>query len=337
MKRFALFLLLTATAGSLTLPAAAQDVVYYSGNHWLGVALADTVSAASAHTAGAVVRDVFPDGPAARAGVRKGDVITALDGHAVASVAGLQTALRSAPPQQPVAVQILRDGQPLTVQVHLAPAPPQVSAMPPVPPVPPIPPIHIPEIHIPPIHIPPMPPIPPNMEKLMSMADMSPMSMGMSVETMPAQLAGYFGVKQGAQAVLVRSVAAGSVARKAGFRAGDVILRFNHQAIHSVSDFWKSLSAARGKAASVGVLRHGRPATITIPAVPSDAGFRMPNRKDLQRQIAAAQREAAKAQREFNSPQFRKQMEEVNRQAAAAAEQWRKQAEQLDQQSQQWQ
>lgn len=335
MKRFALFLLLTATAGSLTLlPAVAQDVVYYSGNHWLGVALADAASAASAHTAGAVVRDVFPDGPAARAGVRKGDVITALDGHAVASVAGLQTALRSAHSQQPVAVQILRDGQPLTVQVSLAPAPPQVLAMPPVPPIPPI---HIPEIHIAPIHIPPMPPMPPNMEKLMSMADMSPMSMGMSVETMPAQLAGYFGVKQGQQAVLVRSVAADSVARKAGFRAGDVILRFNHQAVHSVSDFWKSLSAARGKAVSVGVLRHGRPATITIAAVPSDAGFRMPNRKELQRQIAAAQREAAKAQREFNSPQFRKQMEEVNRQAAAAAEQWRKQAEQLDQQSQQWQ
>lgn len=337
MKRIALFLLLMAVAGSLTLqPAAAQNVVYYSGNHWLGVALADSTSASSSahNTTGATIRDIFPDGPAARAGLQKGDVITALDSHTVASVADLQAALRSAHPQQQVAVHILRDGQPRTLQVQLAQPPPQLSAMPPVPPIPPI---HIPEIHIPPVHIPPIPPMPLNVENFMYAPEMSSMTMGMSVETMPAQLAGYFGVKQGQKAVLVRSVAADSTARKAGFRAGDVILRMNDHAIHSVSDFWKSLSAARGKAASVGVLRHGRPVTIKIAAVPSGAGFRMPDRKELQRQIAEARREAEKAQREFNSPQFRKQMEEVKRQAAAAAEQWRKQAEQMRQQSQQWQ
>jgi membrane-associated protease RseP (regulator of RpoE activity) len=239
-------------------------------------------------------------------------------------------ALRSAHPQQQVAVRILRDGQARTLQVQLAQPPPQFSIAPPVPPVPPIPPIHIPEIHIPPIHIPPMPPVPVNLENWAGVSEMRAMSLGMSVETMPEQLAGYFGVKQGQQAVLVRSVTANSVAGKAGFRAGDVILRLNHQAVHSVSDFWKSLSAARGKAASVGVLRHGRPVTVKIAAVPSDAGFRMPDRKELQRQIA-------EAQREFNSPQFRKQMEDIKKQAAAAAEQWRKQAEQMRLQGQQWQ
>lgn len=335
MKRIGLFLLLAVVTGSLALPpAAAQDVVYYGGNHWLGVALADPAAAGVAHSAGAVVRDVFPDGPAARAGLQKGDVITALNDRAVSNVANLQAALRSAHPQQQVALHILRNGQPQTVQVQLAPPPPPLTAMPPIPPMPPV---HIPEIHIAPIHIPPIPPMSLNMEKLMSMPEMSSMSMGMSVETMPEQLAGYFGVKQGQRAVLVRSVAADSPARKAGFRAGDVILRMNGHAVHSVADFWKSLSAARGKAASAGVLRHGRPVTIKIAAVPSDAGFRMPDRQELQRQIAEAQREAEKAQREFNSPQFRKQMEEVKRQAAASAEQWRKQAEQLRQQSQQWQ
>lgn len=212
MKRIFFLILLTALTGGLPLRmAAAQDMVYYGGNFWLGVALADQTAAGTSHLSGATVRDVFPDGPAARAGLRSGDVIVALNGHTVSGVTDLQTALRSARPQPEVAVQVRRNGQPQTLNVRLAAPPPQLSAMPPIPPVPPI---HIPEIHIPPIHIPPIPPMSINMENLMGMPGQRSMSLGMSVETMPEQLAGYFGVRQGQQAALVRSVAVDSPRRR---------------------------------------------------------------------------------------------------------------------------
>lgn len=107
--------------------------------------------------------------------------------------------------------------------------------------------------------------------------------------------------------------------------------------MHTGGDFWKSLRAARGKSASAGVLRRGRPVTIRIADVPEDAGFLIHDRAELQRQIAAAQGDAEKVRREIDTPQFRRQMEEVRRQAQAAARAWSRQAGQLRQEQRQWQ
>ena len=52
---------------------------------------------------------------------------------------------------------------------------------------------------------------------------------GLMVENLTPQLGDFFGVKDG-QGILVRSVEKGSRAEKAGFRAGDVIVRVNGRA-----------------------------------------------------------------------------------------------------------
>lgn len=69
-----------------------------------------------------VVR-VEADGPAARTGIRPGDLILALDGQPVAGIDDLQRRLGSWPGATPVRVRVLRGGAPLEVVVIPTEAP----------------------------------------------------------------------------------------------------------------------------------------------------------------------------------------------------------------------
>jgi S1-C subfamily serine protease len=60
------------------------------------------VSVAQSSTGGALVEGVVPGGPAAKAGITAGDVITAVDGKAVTNAAKLHTLLQSTKPGQQV-------------------------------------------------------------------------------------------------------------------------------------------------------------------------------------------------------------------------------------------
>ena len=62
--------------------------------------------------------------------------------------------------------------------------------------------------------------------------------LGVTIETLDTQLAEYFGVKEG---VLVKSVAADSVAAKAGLKAGDVITSVNGRHVYDSSDVTRAL------------------------------------------------------------------------------------------------
>jgi len=95
---------------------------------WLGVK-GDTVtgdiagSLGLSRPQGLVVTDVYPNSPAARAGVRQGDVITAIDGQEINDQGGLNYRIGSRAPNDQVQVAILRDGraQTLTARVQTLP------------------------------------------------------------------------------------------------------------------------------------------------------------------------------------------------------------------------
>ena len=74
------------------------------------------------------------------------------------------------------------------------------------------------------------------------------------VENITPQLGDFFGVK-GGKGVLVRSVEKGSRGEKAGFRAGDVVVKVNNQPVHDTSDFTHALRSSSGGAAAVTVMR----------------------------------------------------------------------------------
>lgn len=69
--------------------------------------------------AGALVQSVTEDGPAARAGIRLGDVVTAIDGEKVSTGNDLQHRIALRAPGDRVGVTIYRDGAPMDVSVRL--------------------------------------------------------------------------------------------------------------------------------------------------------------------------------------------------------------------------
>lgn len=64
---------------------------------------------------GVLVEAVLPGSPAEMAGLRDGDIVTIFDGNAVTTGNELRRALRATPIGKSVAVELLRDGVPMTV------------------------------------------------------------------------------------------------------------------------------------------------------------------------------------------------------------------------------
>ncbi len=72
---------------------------------------------------GLIVSDLLPDGPADKAGLRRGDILTAVDGAPVATLPAFETALFRRSHGNPVTVEILRDAQKLSFTVPVVEEP----------------------------------------------------------------------------------------------------------------------------------------------------------------------------------------------------------------------
>ncbi|SFN26855.1 serine protease DegQ [Izhakiella capsodis] len=68
---------------------------------------------------GAFVNEVLPGSAASKAGIKAGDIITAVDGKAISSFGELRVKIGTSTPGKEVKVGLLRDGKPLTVSVKL--------------------------------------------------------------------------------------------------------------------------------------------------------------------------------------------------------------------------
>jgi serine protease Do len=205
---------------------------------------------------GVEVTMVDQDAPAGKAGLREHDVILTMNGSNVESGAQLRRMIRETPPGRMVSFGVSRDGQPLTIKVQLADRRKSMSWNP--------------KVKDFKFQMPDMPNIP-DFELPMSVVVVhSSMRSGLMVENITPQLGDFFGVKNG-KGVLIRSVEKGSRAEKAGFRAGDVIVRVNQQAVHDTSDFSHALRSSSNGTVTVGIIREKKEQNITLP---------LPDRRD---------------------------------------------------------
>jgi serine protease Do len=98
---------------------------------WLGFDLQDLDAGVAealglpARAAGALVARVREGTPAARSGVRRGDLLTAVDGHAVRSAREVYEILERATPDQELRLALQRGGERLELSARTVPFPPE--------------------------------------------------------------------------------------------------------------------------------------------------------------------------------------------------------------------
>lgn len=258
---------------------------------------------------GVEITMVDQDAPAGKAGLKEHDVILTMNGTPIDSGAQLRRMIHETPPGRIVALGLSRDGQPMTVKVQLADKHKEYSMMGHKPGD-----VHVnvPEIHIPDIDIPAI---------NMVMATSSARS-GLLVENITPQLGEFFGVKNG-NGVLVRSVEKGSRAEKAGFRAGDVIVKVNNESIHDTSDFTHAVRARQGNSVSVALMRDKREQNLTLS---------LPARKDssdLMEDESFDNESLFQAQRAMEMSELQNEIAKLRPQMRLAEENSRKAAQEL--------
>jgi len=231
------------------------------GSSYLGVDIADVTSERLSalklkEEHGAEVTMVDQDAPAGKAGLKEHDVILTLNGASVESAAQLRRMIRETPAGRVVALGVSRDGQPQTIKVQLANRSKAFASH------------NMPQDFK--FEMPAMPVIADlDIPVSVVIAHASPRS-GLMVENITPQLGEFFGVKDG-KGVLIRSVEKGSRSEKAGFRAGDIIVRVNKQTVHDTSDFTRALRETSGATATVTVVRDKKEQNLNLT---------LPNRKD---------------------------------------------------------
>jgi serine protease Do len=295
-----------------------------SGTSYLGVDIADVRAERLSELKlkeehGAEVTMVDSDAPAGKAGLREHDVILSLNGTTVESAAQLRRMIKEIPPGRVVTLGISRDGQPLSIKVQLADRHKSMDWSPMNGDL-----VHIPPIQIPDIDIP-----------VSIVIAHSSMRSGLMVENITPQLGDYFGVKNG-KGVLVRSVEKGSRGEKAGFRAGDVIVKVNGQPVGDSADFSHALRGHPGATTPITVMRDKREQTLTLS---------LPDRKDSGQLLEesfdvpeiTAQTQLAIGNTENETAHLALDMEKIQREFARSAELQKKAQIQFQEQQKEFQ
>jgi serine protease Do len=185
--------------------------------------------------AGVEITRVSPESPAEKAGLKVGDVVLQYNGTKVEGIEQLQRLVRETPAGREAKVEISRSGSNQMINVRIGQRPPAPG--------------------VPEFFNQRMPDVPRIFSGLRS-----PM-LGVEAEPLEGQLAQYFGVSDG---VLVRSVAKGSLAEKAGIKAGDVIQRVDDTKVATPADITGRLRTARGKAVVLSIVRDHKETSVSV-------------------------------------------------------------------------
>jgi serine protease Do len=175
-------------------------------------------------TRGALIADVVPKSPADEAGLKPGDVVTALNGKPVLDNNQLTRDVGVVPPGQAVKLDIIHEGKEKSVSVKLATRPDESEQA-------------------------------PRSDKGGGEKEGGDV-LGLSVEDLTPQLARRAHVDASAKGAVVIDVAPDSPAGEAGLDAGDLVVEVNRQPVASAADYRKATKGLKkGDTALVRVKR----------------------------------------------------------------------------------
>ena len=159
-------------------------------------------------TEGALIGGVQSDGPAEKAGIKIGDIVTEFNGKKIQNREQLSMLVAQTPPKSTAEVKVIRDGKPMDFTVTLAERPANLAA---------------------------------GGSEENNEDTKSSKKLGLSVQTLNKDLAEKLGVKTD-KGVVVTEVTPGSPAEDAGLQKGDVIKEVNRHEVRNAGDFESQLS-----------------------------------------------------------------------------------------------
>jgi serine protease Do len=179
---------------------------------------------------GALVSSVQPGGPAERAGVRRGDVIVALNGSPVVDSNALRNQIANTQPGSEVTLTVLRDKREEQVRVKLAELPANSRTA----------------------------------DSDNTNNDGSTGTLGIIVQPLTPELAARLNLPIDSQGLVVTDLDESGAAADAGIRPGDVIVEANGQPLHSLVDLRMAIQNTESKPLLLLINRGGDTSFFTV-------------------------------------------------------------------------
>jgi len=180
---------------------------------WLGVEIQEVTpdlaqSFGLPKPEGALVASADKDGPAGKGGIERGDIVLSFNGHPVDDEHELPALVAQTPINQKVPVEVVRNGQHMTLEVTIGERKePQVAS---------------------------------------AKTEEPGGNWGMQVGDITPEIAQQFHL-EGTKGVVIQKVAPDSPSADAGLQPGDVVMEINHDKVAAVSDFVAKAKEAQSK------------------------------------------------------------------------------------------
>ncbi|MDC4223784.1 MAG: PDZ domain-containing protein [Candidatus Manganitrophus sp.] len=171
---------------------------------------------------GALVSDVLPDSPAEAAGIKRGDILLAIDGKEVESTAQLRKWVAGTAVGKKIRLTLFRDKKEKEIELSPGEQPQEVA------------------------------------QAGGEGAETETSALkGAQVRNLTPEAAREMNLPKGLEGVVISRVEAGSLAEEAGLRAGDVILEVNRTAVRNTREYEQALSRLKKEQSALLLIHRG--------------------------------------------------------------------------------
>ena len=180
---------------------------------------------------GVLINSISPNSPAAKAGIKQGDVIVSFNGAKINDGNELRNRVAQTAPNSEATVGIVRSGDEQSFKVTLTEFQPKKDA--------------------------------PDDEKASPNAEPTQGKLGLSLTPVTPQIASQLEIKDASSGLVVTDVQAGSPADEAGIQKGDVILQINRQDVKTIAEVKAATAKSKGNSVLLLISRNGQTLFVT--------------------------------------------------------------------------